>query len=97
MFTKYPSITNKRPTKDDHDETAGVVWVATPKYHGTNMSVVVTRGEAVRFGRRNGFLTPEESHYGHEKLLPKLADWNRLLDAFPDADSVTVFGELYGS
>ena len=50
----------------------------------------------VQYGRRNGLLGPTESHYGHEKLMPKFA-WADLLADFPDALAVTVFGELYGA
>ena len=96
-FVKYPSITNKVFTGKE-EALVGVAWVATPKFHGTNLSVVVSKDDSeVRYGRRNGFLLPTESHYGHERVMPALADWRRLLDAFPDAAFVTVFGEFYGT
>jgi Rnl2 family RNA ligase len=51
----------------------------------------------VAFARRNGLLTDGETgFYGYEHVLPTLTDWRRLLDPFPTATQVTVFGELYG-
>lgn len=95
MFQNYPSIANK----GIHAEAAGedAVWVATPKIHGTNMSVIVARDESIRYARRNGLLGVADSHYGHERVLPSLASWHDVLDVIPGRPSlVRIYGEFYG-
>ncbi len=97
-FAAYPSITNRQKdfqrwaTKACDD---GTVWVATPKFHGTNMSVIVTADGGVTYARRNGVLSMEDKFYGFQSVLPKFR-WNKLCALFPAAHQVTVFGELYG-
>lgn len=99
MFSKYPSIENKG-AKVEGDEP-GDLWVATPKYHGTNTSVWVpmAKDEPLAFGRRGGFLKEGEAHYGYQTLLPSLCDWSTLRLGFAhreDLEAVVVYGELYG-
>jgi Rnl2 family RNA ligase len=103
-FFAYPSIAH-RDVRDHDSVDAATAWVVTPKFHGTNMSVIMTAEGRVKFARRNAVLQPGESHYGHEAVLSKY-DWrslsSRLCNAVSvdgctvRADRVTVFGELYG-
>ena len=99
MFSSYPSIENKADKVSGDQE--GDIWAATPKYHGTNTSVWVPTDPSLElaYGRRNALLKEGEAHYGYETLLPTLADWSRLRDAFPhrdDIEALVVYGELYG-
>jgi len=98
-FSRYPSIENNR-SKVDGDEP-GDLWVATPKYHGTNTSVwiPVNKDQEIRYGRRGGFLADGEAHYGYDTFLPSLGDWNALRAGWAhrdDLDVIVVYGELYG-
>ena len=43
MFSPYPSITNKQQQRMLSEVPGDTDWVATAKYHGTNMSVIVSR------------------------------------------------------
>jgi len=100
-FSRYPSIGNKK-SKVEGDEP-GDLWVATPKYHGTNTSVWIpldkdNEDQEIRYGRRGGFLADGEAHYGYEKILPSF-DWDALRAGWAhrdDLEAVVVYGELYG-
>jgi hypothetical protein len=101
MFTAYPSITNRAGTFTKTAAGAvppGTAWVVTPKIHGTNTSITVIRGGGLPLvARRNAFLKPGETHYGYQEVLaPWMGTLPRLLDRFPAARQVTVYGELYG-
>ena len=99
MFAKYPSISVRPGLFRD---VAGE-WVASHKVDGTNMSVIVHRGDDdggpphVRFARRNGLLDEDETgFYNYQTVLPTLTDWTQLLAMFPGSTQVTVFGEFFG-
>ena len=102
VFEPYPSISNKTRYMQEwvtEAVPAGTVWVATPKFHGVNMSVTVHRGaDGLHWavGRRNGFLQPTDKFYSWQEVLQGYP-WLRLLThGFPSAEKVVVYGELYG-
>jgi Rnl2 family RNA ligase len=96
MFARYPEISN-RPSAMTYAVPADEVWVATHKVDGTNMSVIVQRDDrSVTYARRNGVLTPGVAFYGWETVVPAAGRWLELLDQFPVAKQVTVYGELFG-
>lgn len=102
-FSAYPSISSRvkdfRAWVGDLQAT-GVVWVATPKFHGTNFSVTVNHSrdkgvEGVRFGRRNGYLAPTDVFHHYQTVVAKY-EWPTLATLLPDSSTVIVYGELYG-
>lgn len=101
VFWPYDSIPNKvdGPCGVEVADRAlpeGTMWIATPKFHGVNTCVTVwVKSKTVRFGRRNGYLKPKESHYDVLNVVGKY-EWSSLCQLFPAADSVVVYGELYG-
>jgi Rnl2 family RNA ligase len=99
MFSRYPPIENQGAKVEGGEP--GDIWAASPKYHGTNTQVLIPRDatQEVAYGRRGGLLAPGEAHYGYQTLLPTLADWTSLRDAWPDdeeLETIIVYGELYG-
>jgi len=96
-FKPYEKMTSKLRNWDQ-DAAEAVTWVATPKIHGTNMSVTVRRsGTGVDFARRHGFLGKDTAFMGYGDVLPTLAPWRDFLDDFPaSVQAVTVFGEFFG-
>jgi hypothetical protein len=70
--------------------------VATPKIHGTNLSVTV-QGSDIRFGRRNAFIGAEETHFGYRGPCAKLRSrLLRLAHFFHEGSVIRVYGELFG-
>jgi Rnl2 family RNA ligase len=96
-FHPYDSMTNKvRNWASEQNES--VAWVATPKIHGTNMSVTILRNTGeVKYARRNAFLGSDTAFMGYGAVLPGLTTWTDFLEDFPDAvQAVTIFGEFFG-
>ena len=67
--------------------------MATEKIHGANF-VVGVAGETVQFGKRKGWLAPDEAFFGWQLLAPELAARCRALAT--EAPQVVCYGELYG-
>jgi Rnl2 family RNA ligase len=103
-FKPYKQMTNKvknwvtEGTDTDASGRPNVEWIATPKIHGTNMSVTVYRDrEGVHFARRHAFLGKDTAFMGFGEVLPGLAPWRDFLADFPDSVvAVTIFGEFFG-
>jgi len=68
-------------------------WVATEKIHGANF-VVGLAGDAVQFGKRKDWLTPDAPFFGWQLLAPELAALARPLARL--APQVVLYGELFG-
>lgn len=81
----------------------GLLAVATPKIHGSNLQMHYAPSSGLRYGRRSAFLSTGETHYGAVGVgaaldLPtKLAAlFDGLALAHAGLQSVTVYGEVYG-
>jgi Rnl2 family RNA ligase len=96
-FVPYDTMTNKIA---NWSTSADVAWIATPKIHGTNMSVTIIRDSdipSVKFARRHAYLEPGTAFMGYERVLPGLATWTDFLGDFPDSvQAITIFGEFFG-
>ena len=104
QFKKYNSIENtfdkdfvERIFLEGHDKQE---FVVQEKVHGSNVCFV-TDGETVGFGKRTGFVETDEKFYDYEELLerytPKvIALFSIVKEKFPDSQTLTVFGEMFG-
>lgn len=73
-----------------------VRWAVTEKIHGANFCFVVNGGRA-RGASRRRLLDENEPFFGYQTVRESLADALRnVADKFADAETVCVYGELFG-
>ena len=104
QFKKYSSIENTFDTAFMEEiRVQGFdkkEFVVQEKIHGSNVCLV-TDGDVVNFGKRNGFVEENEKFFDYEELLeryqPKvIALFSKVKERYPDVRTLTVFGEMFG-
>ena len=75
-------------------------FIVQEKVHGSN-TCFITDGNEISFGKRSGFIDPEEYFYDHEELIERYRVrittlFSTLKEQFPEMEMLTVFGEMFG-
>lgn len=103
-FKKYSSIENTFDAefleKIRIQTAENLEYVVQEKVHGANFCLV-TDGQTVFAGKRTGLIVSNEKFYDYEELLERyklkaLALYAAVKEKYPDTDSVSVFGEIFG-
>ena len=103
-FKKYNSVENtydKEFTEKIRMEGFGSLqYVVQEKVHGANCCLV-TDGNSVRFAKRTSLIDAGELFYDYEKLLESYREqalglFQRAREKHPDAESVLIYGEMFG-
>jgi Rnl2 family RNA ligase len=104
QFKKYGSIEH---TSDNNfleqirlEDLDKQEFVVQEKVHGSN-TCFITDGDEISFGKRNGFIDPDEYFYDHEELIERykskvIALFSVLKEKFPNIKMLTIFGEMFG-
>ena len=104
QFKKYSSIENTfdkdfiekiRAKISDNQE-----FVVQEKVHGSNCCFT-TDGRNVNFGKRTGFVEPDEKFYDYTELLERyrervIALFSDIKAKYSDLQTLTIFGEMFG-
>ena len=103
-FKKYNSIENTYDKdfmeKIFIEELDQQEFVVQEKVHGANVCLT-TDGKTVSFGKRTGFVEDGEKFYDYENLHERYTSnvislFSIVQGHFPDLQSLTVFGEMFG-
>jgi len=99
-FIPYPSVENGGYARTRPEAFADTIpWIVTHKYHGANFIVRVGSDDAVTYGRRNGFLKPDEKFNGFQKAIEGLSFEKvagEFMTTMPPLVAVWIYMELYG-
>lgn len=103
-FKKYSSIENSftREFMDriERELPSDLEWVVQEKVHGANISFLFD-GEELRFAKRTSLLEADEKFYDFQKIMERFrlkieALYNRVCEQWPETESISLFGELFG-
>lgn len=112
-FRAYPSLHPNRSAATvaatllnvaaEAKQPTGVLAVATPKIHGSNVQLHYAPATGVTFGRRTAFLSRTEEHYGATLASAELDVGTKMAALYaglqatrPNLTAVVVYGEVYG-
>jgi Rnl2 family RNA ligase len=98
MFEAYEHMINNYGVKKVN---TSVLWVATEKIHGTNLSFICTETNDILSCRRNAILGEKESFMNYQNILNKYKDdiigINReIKKEYEDLKQIQIYGELFG-
>jgi len=99
-FKKYSSLENVKQNLIEFliiEGYSSISYAVTEKVHGANFGIHLLEGTELRFSRRNGFLSEEDSFYNYQNLDNDFtASMQYLYSLFPACKSIRVFGEIFG-